>query len=784
MGTTACCSSSTQEGDEKPPDARIVGFLANVELFKRLPANLHPALASCSTRVEFCPGDKIIKQGDDGTEFFVIMQGQAGVQVDGVAVANLGCGDYFGENALLRNEPRTATIMASTAISALRITQQQFQRLGLQEKLEFPKRGAVGGGVGKEVVIKPPGKKTNEEMKLIAEAIRSNVNLSAVVDLTATQIDKLIGTAWKEDVPAGTKLIKQDELEADYFYIVQEGAFDVIVAGEVKSMEKVATSAASASRGSTSGPMGQGGAPGTIGPGGSFGELALLYFAPRAATVQAKVKSVVWVIARTHFKQTLSAASDEKVLKHVGYLRQVEVLKPLKDDERMEVAKALTESTFQKGESVMQQGETGDTFYILTAGEVTVAKQGKEATTVKATAEKPQFFGENALMKGETRAATIKVVSQFATSLTLDRESFNMVLGPLSAIKQRGSNGQSQVGYMSEQNNIEVAGRSFGEIERKDLKVLGLLGCGGFGAVELVEHTKSGNMYALKSLSKGYVVKSGMQGSVLSEKKVQILCDSAFVIKLFETYNGDQTLYFLLELALGGELYATYHRKSFFGKEPHAKFYVAGVILAFDHMHSRKIVFRDLKPENILLNDAGQVKLTDMGLAKVIVGKTFTTCGTPDYFAPELIQSTGHTRALDWWTLGILCFELLAGRTPFEAASPMLIYNKVVKGINRVHFPTKMRGEPEDLIKGLCKADPSERLPMRKGGIENLQQHGFYQDFAWEDMRNMRAEPPYLPAVKNKKDIANFSARKEDMPPQVPYKDNGSGWDAEFATGV
>jgi len=238
----------------------------------------------------------------------------------------------------------------------------------------------------------------------------------------------------------------------------------------------------------------------------------------------------------------------------------------------------------------------------------------------------------------------------------------------------------------------------------------------------------------------------------------------------------------LLELALGGELYATYHRKSFFGKEPHAKFYVAGVIFAFDHMHSRKIVFRDLKPENILLNDAGQVKLTDMGLAKVIVGKTFTTCGTPDYFAPELIQSTGHTRALDWWTLGILCFELLAGRTPFEAPSPMLIYNKVVKGINRVQFPTKMRGDPEDLIKGLCKADPSERLPMRKGGIDNLQQHGFYQDFAWEDMRNLKATPPYLPVVKNKKDIANFSARKEDMPPQVPYRDNGSGWDLDFAT--
>merc|ERR1712048_575368 len=111
-------------------------------------------------------------------------------------------------------------------------------------------------------------------------------------------------------------------------------------------------------------------------------------------------------------------------------------------------------------------------------------------------------------------------------------------------------------------------------------------------------------------------------------------------------------------------------------------------------------IFRDLKPENLLLNDKGQVKLTDMGLAKVVVGKTYTTCGTPDYFAPELIASKGHTHAVDWWTLGILTFELMVGHPPFESATPMQIYQKVTKGIDEVAFPRAAKGDAENLIKG------------------------------------------------------------------------------------
>jgi len=763
-------------------------FLARVPLMKRLPKSEHPLVASACENQEFTKGSNVIVQGDQGNEFFVIRSGEASVNITDDAgvtkkVATLKAGDYFGENALLRDEERSATITAESQLSTFKITREKFQELKLTEKLQFANRRAVGGGAQNATRAKPPTPKTSDEVALISQAIRENENFRTITTLDEARVNSLVEVMWKEEVAEGEKIITEGDLNADFFYVVQDGCFEIYVSDEGETGEIRDSLGAYTASGNMGKVVGQ------VPAGGSFGELALLYFVPRAATVKAKTKSTVWVIDRQNFKSILMKVSDNKLRDYVRYLDGVAILQSLLSEEKKQLAKALVEMHFQKDEMVIQQGERGNTFYILYDGSVSIIKDGKSVSSLSASSARStaQYFGEGALLDNETRGATVQVTSDTAKTLVLDRDSFNFLLGPLKDIiernRQQGQSRGSMVGHGQTPGYAPAsADKPREKILKRDLMRIGLLGCGGFGAVELYEHKVSKETYALKGLSKGYILKTGMQESVMNEKNILMMTASDFIIKLYETYNGSQMLYFLMEPALGGELYATYNRKGFHGSAKHAMYYTAGTVYAFEHLHERRIIYRDLKPENLLLTHKGHVKLTDMGLAKFVIGKTFTTCGTPDYFAPELIASTGHTNAVDWWTLGILTFELMSGHPPFESAYPMQIYSKVTKGINKVPFPPKCQGPVGDLIKQLLRNEPSERLPMRPGGVANLRAHKWYEGFDWDKMKALTLQPPYEPVVKSKKDLANFSARKEDMPKMVEYTDPGTGWDKNFAT--
>merc|ERR1719453_2742545 len=309
-----------------------------------------------------------------------------------------------------------------------------------------------------------------------------------------------------------------------------------------------------------------------------------------------------------------------------------------------------------------------------------------------------KFFGEKALLSDEPRTATVTAVSDCVTTLALDHETFNLILGPLADLMKDGQHlagstfapGQKAKRTLAARQSILVMPKRMKRVEYHELERKGLLGNGGFGCVEMYQHKTTGATYALKSMSKGHIVKVGMQAAVVNEKNVLMIADSPYIVKLHATFNWPDTICFLLELLLGGELYATYTRENLWGSEVHAKYFGGVVLLAFEHLHTHRILYRDLKPENVVLSDKGIPKLVDMGLAKRVVGKTYTTCGTPDYFAPEVITGAGHNHAVDWWCLGIMIFEMLAGNPPFTAAAPMQIFKNVLGGIKRVNMPKKL----------------------------------------------------------------------------------------------
>ncbi|XP_073919932.1 cAMP-dependent protein kinase catalytic subunit PRKX isoform X3 [Castor canadensis] len=241
---------------------------------------------------------------------------------------------------------------------------------------------------------------------------------------------------------------------------------------------------------------------------------------------------------------------------------------------------------------------------------------------------------------------------------------------------------------------------------------------GTFGRVHLVKDKTAEHFFALKVMSIPEVIRLKQEQHVQNEKGILQEVTHPFVVQLFWTCHDDRFLYMLMEFVPGGELF-TYLRNRGCFPSATGLFYTAEIVCAIEHLHAKGIVYRDLKPENILLDRDGHIKLTDFGFAKKLVDRTWTLCGTPEYLAPEVIQSKGHGRAVDWWALGVLVFEMLSGFPPFFDDNPFGIYQKILAG--KIDFPRHLDFGAKDLIRKLLVVDRTRRLGnMKSLGFRQL----------------------------------------------------------------
>jgi len=317
------------------------------------------------------------------------------------------------------------------------------------------------------------------------------------------------------------------------------------------------------------------------------------------------------------------------------------------------------------------------------------------------------------------------------------------------------------------------------QILLEDLKVVGTLGKGAFGHVQLVQDPKTDYVYALKAVKKTQIVETGQQQHVMSEKQVMEELNHPSIIKIYSTFKDKDRLYFLLEPVLGGDLFNVLRDKALFS-ESTARFFAANVVLAIEYMHSKNIIYRHLYPENLLLDKYGYLKIVDFGFAKDIsaTGRTLTLVGTGEYLAPELIAGGGHGKAVDWWTLGIFIYEMLASYTPFYHQNPQELYVKIRKG--DFDFPLHFSKEAISIVKKLLHPEPSKRLGVAKSGIKLVKKHRWFKDIDWIELENRKIKAPIVPKIKNDIDLGNFSQYAEEREEGKPYVDNGTNWDAEF----
>ncbi|KAM5221081.1 cAMP-dependent protein kinase catalytic subunit PRKX [Ctenodactylus gundi] len=289
-----------------------------------------------------------------------------------------------------------------------------------------------------------------------------------------------------------------------------------------------------------------------------------------------------------------------------------------------------------------------------------------------------------------------------------------------------------------------------------DFDTLAVVGTGTFGRVHLVrEKAARRGFFALKIMSIADVVRLKQQQHVHNEKGVLQEVSHAFLVKLFWTGHDHRFLYMLMEFVPGGELFSYLRRRGRF-PAPTGLFYAAEIVCALEYLHGRGIVYRDLKPENILLDRDGHVKLTDFGFAKKLVDRTWTLCGTPEYLAPEVIQSKGHGRAVDWWALGILIFEMLAGFPPFFDDNPFGIYQKILAA--KIDFPRHLDFSAKDLIRKLLVVDRTRRLGNLKNGAEDVKKHRWFRAVEWDSVPQRKLKPPIVPRLSSDGDTSNFDA--------------------------
>lgn len=313
-------------------------------------------------------------------------------------------------------------------------------------------------------------------------------------------------------------------------------------------------------------------------------------------------------------------------------------------------------------------------------------------------------------------------------------------------------------------------------LRKNDFEILKLLGEGSFGKVFLVRKKDTGKVYAMKILQKNLVRIKNQENHTKTERLLLEIIKHPFIINLEYAFQTIDNLYLITEFMQGGDLF--YHLRNH-GKftEIEARFYICEIILALNHIHKNKCIYRDLKLENILLDKNGHIRLTDFGLSKIILEKkenrAYTICGTPEYLAPEILLEKGYGKEVDYWSLGIILYEMLCGASPFNieikdirrkvkedeklaeiGEKDLLIKNKVY--YKPIFYPIFISPEATSLIKMLLEIEPSKRLGYGPNGFDNVINHEFFKNVNWDDIYNMKIEVQYIPRFADSIDLNNF----------------------------
>jgi len=634
-------------------------------------------------------------------------------------------------------------------------------------------------------------KKSDEELKRIGQAVKANFLFQ---HLNSRQSADLFLVMSMVEVKKGDVIIRQGD-EGDRFYVVDSGDYEVRVSAAEEDHS---------------------GAPETLGEvvhmyrgetHSSFGELALMYSKPRAASVVAATDGLLWALDRHAFRSILMKSDSQEIIK---CLRKVQILESLTTHDLKRLNDVLTEVTYDDGDHMITQGDVGDQFYILIQGKAvctvkiecpdTGAQSFKEVLHLKEF----DYFGERALLSDAPRAANVVAVGE-VKCLQVNRTGFEECLGPLQDMIDEHRTKREKAAVLNQKRPVRLT-TLFQNKGGKDVNILkgvtlldiqriALIEEGDFGRVYLAQHLSHHKFFLMKSVSKKEAVEQNHQAAIMNERRTMALLQllnvkSPFIPNMLATLTDEDSLHLLLDTKVCRPLLSVMQKDGALSPIPEesAKFYSACIILALENMHHSNIVSRAITPEYVMLNDRDCPVLSDFRLAKnVQTGKTFTMCGVPGFLAPEQVTAKGHGVGVDCWAVGVILYEMLFGEEPFEGQNETETYGAITSHKSG-GIPDLIKGksvsvskECVDILDKLLDPDQDTRLGSTEvdpEGMHHLRDHAWWTNIDWAPLQEGKVGGPE--GVKCMQLVESFSKEPCNVDFEAASYDGDDDWFGGF----
>lgn len=685
-------------------------------LFEELCEDELDALVKATERVEYHKGEKVVRQSGRGEYLFIVQSGKLELycETNQLRQGTIESGKIFGELALLCGKNYATTVIALEKAVLWRVEQTTFRN-----------------------VVARHTRKRDADILSYLRKVDLFQNLNEAV------LQKFAETLTRVHFQEGDKIVRKGDI-GETFYIIESGSVKVhdIGMGDSVSSEQV------------------------LRGGDYFGERSLITGEPRAASVTALTNVVTLAMDRLTFEKNIGELQelvDQNARKQTLKSLPIFASARLTEIEYDRLAECMKEVCYLKGTKLARIGEPyPQNVWFIHKGQVIVygSKSGKIYNLMAG-----DYFGEKSILSEPGHRSSHEAVCEDnVTAWVLPRENIESIITDLDKLGQVGD-------YVkSKQPTVSFKGL-------QDLKKHRIVGRGGFGKVWLIESKRTGEPFAMKVINKRQLINMKQERSILREKELLGLLRHPFILSLVASFQDASNLYLILPLVQGGELFSIVAARTKQGRglpNKDAAFYAAGVIEALGHFHHRYIAYRDVKLENVMIDSNGYPKIVDLGFARIIVDRSYTFCGTPEYLAPEIIMSKGHNHTVDYWSFGVLVYEIVVGRSPFKKKheSQMEMFKRIV--LVKYEFPLLIHLAGQDLIKKLLVRQVNDRLGAQRRGHLDILKHAWFRESGIDFKQLVRGQidPPWVPNVKNPFDASNFddfrTAEKESELIGVP----------------